>query len=273
MNNMLVRALSGAVYVALIAGCCLAGEYFFATLMVLLAALGITELTRLLSAGTDYRASVGVRVLDILAPALLIIAMFLTRFSFGAGCVVFGLLYVTLRMCAAVADKRAGQLHGVLTSFAAMAYVAFPLFMLSTAYTLAWRPVALVLGMFVFIWMNDTFAYLTGRFLGKHKMCQRLSPKKTIEGFWGGFLFCVGAGALWGYWFDGVADRLWIWMLYAALCSLAGTVGDLFESLIKRSVGVKDSGNIIPGHGGILDRIDSVLAAAPLALIFAFIIQ
>ena len=121
----------------------------------------------------------------------------------------------------------------------------------------------------MYIWINDTGAYLSGRTFGRRKLCERLSPKKTWEGFWGGFILTLAAGAATPFVLCQSVDKLPIWVIYAALVSVFATFGDLFESLIKRRLGVKDSGNLIPGHGGILDRIDSLLAVAPFALIMS----
>ena len=112
------------------------------------------------------------------------------------------------------------------------------------------------------IWLNDTGAYCTGSLLGRHKMFPRVSPKKSWEGFAGGLLFCVAAAV--GAWCFGIQGwDLWQWLVAGAVACAASTYGDLFESLLKRNAGIKDSGNLIPGHGGILDRIDSLLMVAP----------
>ncbi len=132
---------------------------------------------------------------------------------------------------------------------------------------------AVVILMFVMIWLNDTGAYLVGCRWGRTKLFERISPKKTWEGAAGGALFAMAAGVaaplLPGdlFHFGSVAGLL----LGLAVC-VAGTIGDLVESMIKRQEGVKDSGNLIPGHGGILDRIDSLLFAAPVTLIFIMLI-
>ena len=122
--------------------------------------------------------------------------------------------------------------------------------------TLIWPP----LSIFILIWCNDTFAYLTGRLLGKHKLFERISPKKTWEGFIGGLLFAVLAGVLLAYFLEWSYIKM---ITYGIVVGAIGTAGDLVESMLKRNVGVKDSGNILPGHGGILDRFDAVLFVVP----------
>lgn len=119
-----------------------------------------------------------------------------------------------------------------------------------------------VIGFFLIIWVNDTGAYLTGITFGKHKLFERVSPKKTWEGFFGGMILAVAGAGFLSSWL-GVTGRL-MWMVIAVVVSVAGTYGDLVESMLKRSAGVKDSGTILPGHGGILDRFDSTLTAFPL---------
>jgi phosphatidate cytidylyltransferase len=118
-----------------------------------------------------------------------------------------------------------------------------------------------LIGMFILIWTNDTFAYLTGRFLGKTKLFERISPKKTWEGTLGGIVFSLVASVLLAHYME---DDLVFWMISAVLISLGAIFGDLFESMLKRNAGIKDSGNIIPGHGGVLDRFDAALFGAPI---------
>lgn len=120
--------------------------------------------------------------------------------------------------------------------------------------------------LFFTIWLNDTGAYLCGCTLGKHKFFERISPKKTWEGFAGGALLAILVGA---FVFPHLFGKGQIfWLLFTLIAVVFGTLGDLIESLIKRSVGVKDSGNILPGHGGILDRFDSFMFAAPAIFIY-----
>ncbi|MBB4803369.1 phosphatidate cytidylyltransferase [Flavobacterium nitrogenifigens] len=131
----------------------------------------------------------------------------------------------------------------------------------------------IIIGLFVLIWTNDTFAYLVGKSMGKHKLFERVSPKKTIEGFLGGVVFAAFAGFLISKLYiqpnpEFSSKSILIWTIIALIVSIFGTIGDLIESKFKRIAGVKDSGSIMPGHGGILDRLDSVIFVAPIIFLF-----
>lgn len=131
----------------------------------------------------------------------------------------------------------------------------------------------IIIGLFVLIWTNDTFAYLVGKSIGKHKLFERISPKKTIEGFFGGVVFAAFAGFLISKLYiqpnpDFSSKSILIWTIIALIVSVFGTIGDLIESKFKRVAGVKDSGTIMPGHGGVLDRLDSVIFVAPIIFLF-----
>lgn len=124
----------------------------------------------------------------------------------------------------------------------------------------------IIIGFFLVLWANDTGAYITGVSFGRHKLMERISPKKSWEGFLGGIVSAIFAAWLLGDWFGVLTKSQW--MAAAIVISFAGTLGDLFESMLKRSIGVKDSGSIMPGHGGFLDRFDSALFAFPLLYLF-----
>ena len=131
----------------------------------------------------------------------------------------------------------------------------------------------IIIGLFILIWTNDTFAYLVGKSIGKHKLYERISPKKTIEGFLGGVAFAIFAGYLISKLYikpnPNFSDTsILIWTMIALIVGVFGTIGDLIESKFKRIAEVKDSGKIMPGHGGILDRLDSVIFVAPIVYLF-----
>jgi len=136
----------------------------------------------------------------------------------------------------------------------------------------------IIIGLFILIWTNDTFAYIVGKSIGKHKLLERISPKKTIEGFLGGIVFAVLAGFLISKFFIKASPKfsersILIWCSIALIVGILGTIGDLIESKFKRIAGVKDSGKIMPGHGGILDRLDSVIFVAPFVFLFYQILE
>jgi phosphatidate cytidylyltransferase len=124
----------------------------------------------------------------------------------------------------------------------------------------------IVIGFFILIWANDTGAYLTGMTLGRHKLMERISPKKTWEGFFGGMLIAAAVAWFLSDWLGVV--RNFQWVAISVIISVTGTYGDLVESMLKRSTGVKDSGTIMPGHGGFLDRFDSAIISFPLVYLF-----
>lgn len=128
-----------------------------------------------------------------------------------------------------------------------------------------------ILGVFILIWTNDTFAFLIGKNFGKHKLLERISPNKTIEGFIGGMVFTFIVSYILATQFNSLS--LVQWIVIAAIVSVFGVLGDLIESMFKRQAGVKDSSNFIPGHGGFLDRFDSVIFAAPFIFIYLHLVQ
>jgi len=129
----------------------------------------------------------------------------------------------------------------------------------------------IILGVFILIWTNDTFAFLIGKNFGKHKLLERISPNKTIEGFIGGMVFTFIASLILTRVFSSLSLDKWI--VIAGIVSVFGVLGDLIESMFKRQAGVKDSSNFIPGHGGFLDRFDSVIFAAPFIFIYLQLVQ
>lgn len=122
----------------------------------------------------------------------------------------------------------------------------------------------------ILIWANDTFAYLVGKNFGKNKLFPSISPKKTIEGFFGGMLFTIICGLLLANYYIETSNP-YIWIIIALIISVFSTIGDLIESKFKRAAGVKDSGSIMPGHGGILDRLDSIIFVVPFIYLFILI--
>jgi len=179
--------------------------------------------------------------------------------------------YLLILFASAIFINRKDILHAIIYSFFGQIYVTLPLsilMLLSYQYQTLSNEYyfAFVLAIFVIIWVNDTAAFVVGSLLGKHKFIERISPKKTVEGFIGGIVFSVLAAVVLSSFFTDYS--LLFWIGFSIVSALFGTLGDLFESLIKRTYEVKDSGSLIPGHGGILDRIDSLLIAIPAVYIY-----
>lgn len=268
MKNLIIRALSGIIYVALIVIALLLGPWYFTGLCCLFAVLAILEMSSLFN-----KPMIGtLTLLDALSA--IAIAAFPLSMMIERGmmvmycCLTFIPACLVIRCVTSLFDMRPSAFMSTMMSFGSVAYIAIPLCCLNMLYAYAgWQ---LVLAMFVMIWINDTGAYCFGTLLGKHKMSPRLSPKKSWEGFVGGLVCAAGVGLGAFYCCTEVSISCVMWIVLGVLVGIFATWGDLFESLMKRSIGVKDAGHLIPGHGGILDRIDSLLIVAPFTFLFYF---
>ena len=177
----------------------------------------------------------------------------------------FLLFFPVLILLIAALDKNTA-LNAALQAFGGMIYIFLPMVMLVTMYTAGGfvLPLALIL----MLWMNDTMAYLVGSFIGKTPFSP-ISPKKTWEGTAGGAILTIAGAAIFGMYYTKFPMMHWIML---ALCAtVAGTAGDLLESKLKRLANIKDSGTMMPGHGGALDRFDSLLVATPFAFVYSYL--
>ena len=268
MKNFMTRTLSGAIYVAIIVGGILGGPLAFTALCCLLAGLAVYEFHKVAAPGEEF--SLALTLTDLVGA---LVAVMGCCFSYAdpATTVVSAktwglafLLWYVVRMVVQLYVKGRKPLKDMGATFASLMWIAFPIAMMSTIYGTG-SGKFIVLSMFIMIWLNDTGAYLVGCTIGKHRLFERISPKKSWEGFFGGLIFAIAGGYVMGN----------IWSLdplkmagMGLIVSIFATWGDLVESLVKRSLGIKDSGNIIPGHGGILDRIDSLLLVAPAVTLY-----
>lgn len=281
MKNIVTRAISGAIYVAVIVSATIAGGYWFFALTGVLAAIGVFEYQRMAAQTEGHDTSTAIRMADFAATMLLWLAVPAYVYTASeypgyestaiiatlTAVAAIMILYLIVRMTLALTQKGPEALSMTGHSYLGVLYIGIPMALLNAM--VAHTGSALVMLMFVMIWLNDTGAYLVGSTFGRHPLCKRLSPKKSLEGFWGGMAFCILAGVIYAAIF--VHGEYIIWASFGVVICLTSTVGDLFESMIKRTAGVKDSGKLIPGHGGVLDRIDSLLMAAPAAALFALL--
>lgn len=277
MINVIKRIISGAVYIALIVGAILLldnSPVMYLLVFPLLIVLGIGEMVSM--AKDDATQSWLVNIIDMLGGVGLFVAFYLHYEGATIQSRAMWLLpiavYLLLRTIVQLYRPQQNAVHSLERSFFALGYIALPMSLLNCIMSIT-AP-RLLLGMFIFIWLYDTGAYCVGMLLSKHRLFERISPKKSWEGVIGGIAACVLGAFATHYYLDEFfqVPDLGTWVGLSVIVAVFATFGDLVESLIKRTVGVKDSGNILPGHGGILDRIDSLLLVAPAVLIYLLFI-
>ncbi|MBS7253226.1 phosphatidate cytidylyltransferase [Flavobacterium branchiicola] len=288
MNETLKRTISGAVYIALLLTSILFSTESFIILFGIFLIITIYEYSNLVNLNkifsilfgtllyssivlvshyqkqtilfinnlfkTDINSEINIQQLDVVLLAITLVV--------SIKCILF-LFYDSVQKVS-ISSKYLYLLGYITLPFVFIVKISFG--------TNDYNP-KIILGLFILIWTNDTFAYLVGKSMGKHKLFERVSPKKTIEGFLGGVVFAAFAGFLISKLYiqpkpDFSSKSILIWTIIALIVSVFGTIGDLIESKFKRISGVKDSGSIMPGHGGILDRLDSVIFVAPIIFLF-----
>ena len=279
VKNFVTRTLAGIVLVAVIIGATVWSPYSFGILFMLVSLLATQELLKLLTGKSSYLG--GVSALLFLAIFAEHAMMFSERMIVIVW-VVYGMSLLTA-MLGQLWNTKTNPVESWMHIAYSQIYVALPFALLNMiAFFRGQFTPVLVLSMFIFIWANDSFAYLTGSLFGRHRMFERVSPKKSWEGFIGGNLFTLAAAYLMsildqplsnllvGH--DGASLELWQWLVFAQIVVVFGTLGDVVESLLKRTLGVKDSGAAIPGHGGWLDRFDSLIFAAPVVASYLYLL-
>ena len=271
--NFLIRTITAVVYAAVMLFCILKGGPWFVGLFGLCTILSTVEYTGLanrykqsdasrlwaaVAAFTFYAAIVGLSVMP--SSAILFLPF------------IFTLIVILVRE---LYYKKPSPINDWAHTLFPVIYLALPFGLTSLLAFDAQGPETgyspvIPLTLFVFIWCNDVGAYCTGCTIGKHKLFERISPKKTWEGSIGGAVFTMVAAFLLHHflpdWYSFMP--LWVWIGMALVVVLFGTWGDLIESLMKREMGIKDSGKLLPGHGGMLDRFDSALLAIPATVVY-----
>lgn len=269
LPNIAVRGLAGIVFVGILLSGILINQYVFLLVFSIFVSLGLYEFYTLI----EKHAHIP---LAKLPNTLIGLSLFILCTCYFSGiCQIHPLVafvpYIILVQLFFISElylKRKNAIASMAYFALGQLYVAIP-FVLSNVlifcFSEQFNPIYL-LAVFVLIWVNDTFAYLTGMTFGKHRMFERISPKKSWEGFAGGATFAV-LGSYAFFYFTNTHTPI-IWGGFALVIVVFGTLGDLIESLMKRTLEVKDSGHIIPGHGGILDRFDSTIFAIPAAVAY-----
>lgn len=266
MKNLITRTITGAFFIATIILSAIYSPLAFGIFFLLMTMGALWEFRRLVIRRITFDEAWPGMLSAILFYVLI---MGISHTWIGVEYLWLLILPILIPLIFHPLKSRQGAGNSILTDLASIIIIVFPLAMLNLflnpqlvpAYHTPW----FVLGMFLILWTHDTFAYLTGMMFGKHRLAPKISPKKSVEGSIGGFSFAIVAAYVISIFSPELNN--WIWLAIALVIAVFGTLGDLAESSLKRRAGVKDSGTLFPGHGGILDRFDSIFFVSPIVLI------
>jgi len=269
---MLQRSITGAVFVVVLLSCISFNQYTFAALFFVITVLGVKEFYTIAKIGDNKPQPIYGTFLS----AFMFLLFFADAFFVHNSRIILILIpFVYLLFFTELYLKKSAPFRDIAYTVLGLVYVALPFSLLNyivhqNMFVSNYEP-SVLLGVIFMIWANDTGAYLAGRFLGKKKLFERISPKKTWEGAVGGGFAALLTAFIVSKFYTILAQEHWFAL--AIIVVLAGNFGDLIESLYKRSKNIKDSGTILPGHGGILDRFDSLLYATPFVFTYLFVIN
>ena len=278
MKNLVVRTLSGLVLAAVVLGAIVWSQWSFGALLAALLVGGMYEFYTL--AGKQGNAPQ--RVVGLVAGVVLFVLNFAfvsddieilgdARQAFGCGLAFLLLLLPAMFICE-LYRRQGNPAADIGTTLMGVVYVALPFSVMCYIPMIGsdvWNPWVMLFYIFI-IWCNDVFAYLVGMSVGRHRLFERLSPKKSWEGFFGGVAGAVVMGLVAARVLDGGYVA---WAGLALVAAVSGVLGDLVESMFKRAADVKDSGALIPGHGGVLDRFDAMLLSAPFVFVYMLFVM
>ena len=277
MKNFIIRTLTGVTIVLIQVLCTYLSPLSLAGLFLLLTALTVNEFLGLLSRTGTVKVN---RPIVIMGSCYLFFAFWLNCLTDGESLIIFApyLIFLLYSYIKELYIKNPNPIVNLGATMLSQMYIVLPLSLINV---LAFKDFAcfdgeapyyaIPLAIYVFIWANDTGAYLVGSLIGRHRLFPRISPKKSWEGSVGGALLTVGCGVAVAQFC--IFMNVWQWIGMALVVVVFGTFGDLTESMIKRHLGIKDSGNMLPGHGGILDRLDSMLFAIPAVMVYIYVLS
>lgn len=271
MKKLIVRTLTGALFVAALIASILYGKSSFGAMFMIVTLLAVHEFCSIVK---EYKKTTFPTWLATISGGYLFLAAFMTFHGNATPTLTLFAPYIVIvayMFIRQLFDTEGTPLDNYAYFTLSQVYVALPFALLSLLATAGAGPdttynCLLPISIFIFIWCNDTGAYCVGCTIGRHKMFERVSPKKTWEGFAGGAAVAIAGGIVMSRFFD--IMNAWEWAGMAAVVVASGTLGDLIESSIKREMRIKDSGNILPGHGGMLDRFDSSMLAIPCVILY-----
>ncbi|HMI08002.1 MAG TPA: phosphatidate cytidylyltransferase [Flavobacterium sp.] len=254
MNETLTRTLSGVVYIILLITATLFLNSFLLLFGIFLI-ITVVEFCNLVHLKSTFPIAIAIL-------GFLLFSFF--PMSHRAEVMLLGAtLFVSVRCIFFLFEKNNRPIDTLSKYVFLIGYVILPIILITKIPFIGNRyDPKIIIAIFILIWANDTFAFVVGKSIGRHKLFERISPKKTIEGFLGGLVFAVIFSILIAKFFI-TGSTIGHWIMISLIVSIFGTIGDLVESKFKRLAGIKDSGKIMPGHGGILDRLDSIIFVAP----------
>ena len=263
MNENVVRSLSGLVYIFLLIFATLFSKESFLLVFGLFLLQTVSEFSGLIKLSK-------IPALVFAGFLYFVFAVFLPLNRFTDFGLILSSLFVSFKLIFWLFNSTELVVDIQSKWVNLIGYVVLPfIFIIKIATFQGFEP-TLIICIFILIWTNDTFAYIVGKSIGKHKLFEAISPKKTVEGFVGGIIFALIAGFIIAHYY--FLRPTYFWIFTAIIVSIFGTLGDLIESKFKRIADVKDSGSIMPGHGGLLDRLDSIIFVSPFLFLFYKII-
>lgn len=264
MTESVKRSISGLIYILLLIACVFYSQLSFQILFGFFMVVAVNEFSKIIDINPSFALYI--------ASAFYIGSLFFeseeTNLFIGLFSVITGIYLLYFIFTTKVPTFSTIQKYILLLGYLVFSFIIITKIPLGLN---GYNP-KILFGIFILIWTNDTFAYLVGKNFGKRKLFPSISPKKTIEGFLGGLIFTVIAGYFIATLFI-QAKIVYIWLIIAIIVSIYSTLGDLVESKFKRLANVKDSGTIMPGHGGILDRLDSIIFVSPFIYMFFLILN
>ena len=271
MKDIYIRSITGTALVLAIVGSILLGKYVFAIFFFIITILGTHEFYKMLQTSKYHpQTTFGTIISGILYIILALVATGIISPLYLAIVVVL-FFVIPIRE---LYRNNGSPIPNVAQTIFGVLYVSLTLGLMNFLFYQGHNGPEtnhIILAFFIVLWTSDSFAYITGVQFGKHRLFERISPKKSWEGFIGGLVASILSGYIFSIFFNNF--NIFEWIGFSIVICIAGVYGDLIQSMFKRSLGIKDSGNILPGHGGILDRFDAVFVAIPVAIAYITLIS
>lgn len=274
MSNLVKRSITGVIFLIILIGCILWNKYSFSILFGLITAFSLKEFYELIDSKLGQSQKWTGIVIGF--------AIFACTFLIGQGIIkpkflALNLLSIFFFFLIELYRNKENPFGNIAYSILGIVFIAIPYSLLALIYSFpenlfdSLPSPMLILGSFIFLWTSDVMAYVFGSLLGKHKLFERISPKKSWEGSIGGGISTLAVAYFAAPYLGILSTSKWVGL--AAIVVVFGGLGDLIESMFKRSINIKDSGNILPGHGGLLDRFDGILLASPFIFVYLILIS